>query len=472
MRRGRGTMRSMAEGAILSAGRGPAPSTAFGGPPCNSRGADSGMMLGAVAGGRPCTPRASSPQWELGAPPVVPSTSNSRLGRKSPVAQGRGSMDMKAVGIDVSKDRLDVHVWPDGIAFAVARDGKGLAELIERLLPLTPDLVIVEATGGFETVVTAALAGAGLPLVVANPAQIRHFAQAAGTRAKTDPIDAAMIARFGHDMKPDVRPLAGRGDAAPRRPRRPPAPDHRDDRRRAEPRAPRHSAADQEEHRPPRPRPREGARRDRVRDRRRPARLAPLARQGGPPRLRPRRRAGRRPNPHRRAARARHPRQEEDRQPRRPCALHPPVRPVEGQEHDRRRPQERALRPVPRSPRRQPSQPRPQGLPRSPPRRRQAQDGRPHRRRPQAPHHPQRHPARPKTMAARLTPKTVAPLSARRSDNGRTGSSRKIVPARQRRNGFASRSSPMLLIGPWPQRKATSSGSGMSFILIDAMRAA
>ena len=119
-------------------------------------------------------------------------------------------MDMKAVGIDVSKDRLDVHVWPDGIAFAVARDGKGLAELIERLLPLTPDLVVVEATGGFETVVAAALAGAGLPLVVANPAQIRHFAQAAGTRAKTDPIDAAMIARFGHDMKPDVRPLPTR----------------------------------------------------------------------------------------------------------------------------------------------------------------------------------------------------------------------------------------------------------------------
>src|SRR3954447_22248069 len=176
-------------------------------PPCNSRPADSGMMLGAVAGGRPCPPRASSPQWELGSPPVVSSTSNSRLGRKSPVAQGRGSMEMKAVGIDVSKDRLDVHVWPDGIAFAVARDGKGLAELIERLLPLTPDLVVVEATGGFETVVAAALAGAGLPLVVANPAQTRPFAQAPGTRAKTDPIDAAMIARFGHDMKPDVRPL-------------------------------------------------------------------------------------------------------------------------------------------------------------------------------------------------------------------------------------------------------------------------
>jgi transposase len=116
-------------------------------------------------------------------------------------------MEMKAVGIDVSKDRLDVHVLPEGIAFAVARDGKGLAELIERLTPLAPDLVVVEATGGFETVVAAALAGARLPLVVVNPAQVRHYAQAVGKRAKTDPIDAAMIARFGHDTKPDLRPL-------------------------------------------------------------------------------------------------------------------------------------------------------------------------------------------------------------------------------------------------------------------------
>jgi transposase len=116
-------------------------------------------------------------------------------------------MEMKAVGIDVSKDRLDVHVFPQGIAFAVARDGKGLAELIERLAPLTPDLVAVEATGGFETVVAAALAGARLPLVVVNPAQVRHYAQAVGKRAKTDPIDAAMIARFAHDTKPELRPL-------------------------------------------------------------------------------------------------------------------------------------------------------------------------------------------------------------------------------------------------------------------------
>lgn len=116
-------------------------------------------------------------------------------------------MDMTWVGIDVSKDRLDVHVLPDGKAFAVARDGKGLSDLIERLGPLGPTLVAVEATGGFETVVAAALAGAGLPLVVVNPAQLRHYAQALGRRAKTDPIDAAMIARFVEATRPAVRPL-------------------------------------------------------------------------------------------------------------------------------------------------------------------------------------------------------------------------------------------------------------------------
>lgn len=111
------------------------------------------------------------------------------------------------VGIDVSKDRLDIHVLPDETAFAVARNGAGLAELVERLRPLRAQLVAVEATGGFETVVAAALAGAGLPLVVVNPAQIRHFARAVGQRAKTDPIDAAMIARFVEATRPALRPI-------------------------------------------------------------------------------------------------------------------------------------------------------------------------------------------------------------------------------------------------------------------------
>lgn len=116
---------------------------------------------------------------------------------------------MGYVGIDVSKDRLDVHVLPEGTAFAVGRDGKGLADLIERLAAVAPlDLVALEATGGFETVVAAALAGAGLPLVVVNPAQVRHYAQALGQRAKTDPIDARMIARFVEATRPEPRPLA------------------------------------------------------------------------------------------------------------------------------------------------------------------------------------------------------------------------------------------------------------------------
>jgi transposase len=116
-------------------------------------------------------------------------------------------MDITCVGIDVSKDRLDVHILPGGEAFGVPRDGKGLAELVERLRPLGARLIAVEATGGFETVVAAALAGAGLPLVVVNPAQVRHFALASGQRAKSDPIDAAMIARFVAATRPEVRPL-------------------------------------------------------------------------------------------------------------------------------------------------------------------------------------------------------------------------------------------------------------------------
>jgi transposase len=116
-------------------------------------------------------------------------------------------MENITVGIDVSKDRLDVHVRPGGQVFAVARDGKGLEELVERLGAFSPTLVALEATGGFETVVAAALAGAKLPVVVVNPAQIRAFAKALGQRAKTDPIDATVIARFAEATKPEPRPL-------------------------------------------------------------------------------------------------------------------------------------------------------------------------------------------------------------------------------------------------------------------------
>ncbi len=94
------------------------------------------------------------------------------------------------VGIDVSKDRLDVHVHPAGEAFAVPRDAEGLDQLLARLAPLRPALVAIEATGGFETVAAAHLAAAGLPVAVVNPAQVRAFATGLGKRAKTDPIEA------------------------------------------------------------------------------------------------------------------------------------------------------------------------------------------------------------------------------------------------------------------------------------------
>lgn len=116
-------------------------------------------------------------------------------------------MDMITVGIDVSKDRLDVAVHPHGEVFAVERKAAGLDQLIVRLRELGPHIVALEATGGYETIATAALASAGLPVVVVNPAQVRAFAKALGQRAKTDPIDAAVIAHFAEATKPEVRPL-------------------------------------------------------------------------------------------------------------------------------------------------------------------------------------------------------------------------------------------------------------------------
>jgi transposase len=116
-------------------------------------------------------------------------------------------MEATVVGIDVSKSTLDVHVHPSGEAFAVARNAEGIDALIARIAPLGVGAVAVEATGGFETVVAASLGGAGLPVIVVNPAQVRAFAQALGKRAKTDPIDAAVIARFVEATKPEIRPL-------------------------------------------------------------------------------------------------------------------------------------------------------------------------------------------------------------------------------------------------------------------------
>src|SRR4051812_26510123 len=91
--------------------------------------------------------------------------------------------------------------------FLVGRDAEGLQSLIERLARLSPAIIAVEATGGFETVVAASLAAAKLAVVVVNPAQVRAFAQALGRRAKTDPIDAGVIAHFAEATRPQVRAL-------------------------------------------------------------------------------------------------------------------------------------------------------------------------------------------------------------------------------------------------------------------------
>ena len=111
------------------------------------------------------------------------------------------------VGIDVAKDRLDVHLRPSDEAFALSRDDRGLQALVERLAALPAALVVLEATGGFEVAVAGALAAAGLPLVVVNPRQIRDFARATGRLAKTDRLDAAAIARFAEAVQPAPRPL-------------------------------------------------------------------------------------------------------------------------------------------------------------------------------------------------------------------------------------------------------------------------
>ena len=144
---------------------------------------------------------------EPGSPSVVPCNPNSRLVRKArPHLQERG-MEPMYVGIDVAKDRLDVHLRPTGESFAVARDGEGLEQLTARLTPLAPALIVLEATGGFERTVAAALGAARLPLAVVNPRQIRDFARAVGQLAKTDALDAAVIARFAEAVRPEPRPI-------------------------------------------------------------------------------------------------------------------------------------------------------------------------------------------------------------------------------------------------------------------------
>src|SRR3954471_2078151 len=111
------------------------------------------------------------------------------------------------VGIDASKHRLDVHARPSGESFATDYDDEGVAGLVGRLAALAPALIVLEATGGLEVRLAAALAAAGLPVAVVNPRQVRAFARAAGRLARTARLDAEAIARFAEAVRPPVRPL-------------------------------------------------------------------------------------------------------------------------------------------------------------------------------------------------------------------------------------------------------------------------
>ena len=111
------------------------------------------------------------------------------------------------IGIDVSKVALDVAVRPGGEHWRASNDASGIATLVERAAALAPACVVLEATGGLERPATAALAAAGLPVAVVNPRQVRDFAKATGKLAKTDSLDAAVLAHFGEAVRPAVRPL-------------------------------------------------------------------------------------------------------------------------------------------------------------------------------------------------------------------------------------------------------------------------
>ena len=168
--------------------------------PCIKKGRRRRKLGGAVSAESPCAPGASKPVPELGASAVDFVIPNGRLGRTaSPHAQGWEPKSM-FVGIDVAKDRLDVHVRPAGESFVISRDDEGIEELAKRLSAMVPTLVVLEATGGFETVVAAGLAAADLPVAVVNPRQIRDFARAIGRLAKTDALDAQVLALLNSDF--------------------------------------------------------------------------------------------------------------------------------------------------------------------------------------------------------------------------------------------------------------------------------
>ena len=153
------------------------------------------------------------PVSELGSSHHSLNSPNSCEGHKARILQGRElenpyeEVQMSFVGIDVSKLQLDIAVRPDNKRWSVANAEADIIKVIEALNELSPKVIVVEATGGMEMPLVAALSQACLPVVVVNPRQVRDFAKAVGRMAKTDRIDADILAHFGEAVKPDVRLL-------------------------------------------------------------------------------------------------------------------------------------------------------------------------------------------------------------------------------------------------------------------------
>ena len=138
--------------------------------------------------------------------PGKPEPESARMGRW----KGVWGLDKVSsyVGIDVSKDSLDVEVRPAGQRWSIPNHEQEITKLVSRMVEISPAVIVMEATGGMERPVAATLGAAKLPVAVVNPRQVRDFAKATGRLAKTDRIDAGILAHFGEAIKPSPRPLA------------------------------------------------------------------------------------------------------------------------------------------------------------------------------------------------------------------------------------------------------------------------
>lgn len=167
---------------------------------------------------RPRSLREKEPEWEQGSlhgrHRTSPNTCKSRTevasqGREKPVSSHENQNSMINVGIDVSKAMLEVAIRPNGERISLPNDESGHQALIERLRGVRPQRIVLEPTGGFELAIVQALVVADLPVVVVNARQMRQFAQAVGRLAKTDRIDADVIAHFAEAIQPQIRELPG-----------------------------------------------------------------------------------------------------------------------------------------------------------------------------------------------------------------------------------------------------------------------